>query len=68
MQIYEDNHGAHLRDEVFHGKSPRSLEKAKSLFEAIRTRDHLVHHPYDHFNVVVRIHRAGSRRSQCACH
>ena len=53
MQIYEGNHGAHLRDEVFHGKSPRSLDKAKSLFEAIRTRDHLVHHPYDHFNVVV---------------
>ena len=53
MQIYEDNHGAHLRDEVFHGKSPRSLDKAKSLFEAIRTKDHLVHHPYDHFNVVV---------------
>ena len=53
MQIYEDNHAAHLRDKVFHGKSPRSLDKAKSLFEAIRTRDHLVHHPYDHFNVVV---------------
>ena len=53
MQIYEGNHAAHLRDEVFHGKSPRSLGKAKSLFEAIRTRDHLLHHPYDHFNVVV---------------
>jgi polyphosphate kinase len=54
MALYQGDHSPELRDPPFVGQVARELRDAPNLFAAIRQRDRLVHHPYEHFDCVVR--------------
>ena len=53
MALYEGDHSPELRDRPFVAPVPRALRDRRDLFEAIRERDILLHHPYETFNTVV---------------
>ena len=53
MAIVENVQMPELRDPRFSAPVVASLQGVTDLFEAIRRRDHLIHHPYEHFNSVV---------------
>lgn len=42
-----------LKFPEFHGSIPIALSKSENLFDAIRTEDFLLHHPYDSFASVI---------------
>jgi polyphosphate kinase len=53
MMLYQGDHSPELRDEPFVGQPARDLRGAEDVFAAIRHRDILLHHPYEHFDSVV---------------
>jgi polyphosphate kinase len=53
MALYEGDHSPELRDQPFVAPVARALRDRSDLFEAIRERDILLHHPYESFNTVV---------------
>jgi polyphosphate kinase len=53
MMLYAGDHSPELRDPPFVAPIATSLRGHTDLFAAIRERDHLLHHPYDHFDSVV---------------
>jgi polyphosphate kinase len=53
MMLYAGDHSPELRDPPFVAPTVPSLRDQPDLFAAIRERDHLLHHPYDHFDSVV---------------
>lgn len=53
-----------LKDPPFTPRTPPELRKGHDLFEAIRQRDLLMHHPYDSFDSVVEFIRAAAHDPQ----
>ena len=53
MAVLDGDHSPELRDPTFVGSVAPGLRSGSDLFAAIRKRDILLHHPYDHFNTVV---------------
>ena len=54
MMLYQGDHSPELRDPPFVALEPLALRGREDLFAAIRERDILLHHPYEHFDSVVR--------------
>lgn len=54
MAICEGDHSPELRDAPFIAAQAVSVRDKDDLFAAIRKRDHLMHHPYESFETVVR--------------
>jgi polyphosphate kinase len=54
MAICEGDHSPELRDPPFLAPVAASLRGEEDLFAAIRRRDHLLHHPYETFDTVVK--------------
>jgi polyphosphate kinase len=52
--ICEGDHSPELRDPPFIAPQAASVRDREDLFAAIRERDHLMHHPYESFETVVR--------------
>lgn len=53
MALYQGDHSPELRDPPFVGQLARDLRGVDDIFAAIRQRDILLHHPYEHFDSVV---------------
>jgi polyphosphate kinase len=53
MMLYQGDHSPELRDPPFVAPVARALRGRDDVFAAIRERDVLLHHPYEHFNSVV---------------
>jgi polyphosphate kinase len=53
MALYQGDHSPELRDPPFVAPVARALRRCEDIFAAIRKRDVLLHHPYEHFNSVV---------------
>jgi polyphosphate kinase len=53
MMLYQGDHSPELRDPPFVAQISRALRQHEDVFAAIRTRDILLHHPYEHFDGVV---------------
>ncbi len=54
MLLYQGDHSPELRDAPFVAQLPRDLRQRDDVFAAIREKDILLHHPYEHFDGVVR--------------
>ena len=54
MMLYQGDHSPELRDAPYVAPEPLALRGREDLFAAIRERDILLHHPYEHFDSVVR--------------
>ena len=52
MAIYEGDHSPELRDKPFVGVTSPALKDQTDIFEVIRSRDVLLHHPYESFSPV----------------
>lgn len=53
MLLYQGDHSPELRDPPFVAKLSRDLRECADVFAAIREKDILLHHPYEHFDGVV---------------
>jgi polyphosphate kinase len=53
MSLYDQLDRPHLKFPAFAPAEVPALRSPKNIFEAIRERDHLLHHPYDSFAPVV---------------
>ena len=53
MAIYEGDHSPELREKPFAALPPAAVRNQAVLFDAIRRRDVLLHHPYESFSTVV---------------
>jgi polyphosphate kinase len=53
MAIYEGDHSPELREKPFAALPPAEVRGQAVLFDAIRRRDVLLHHPYESFSTVV---------------
>lgn len=53
MLLYQGDHSPELRDPPFVAQLSRDLRQRDDVFTAIRERDILLHHPYEHFDGVV---------------
>jgi polyphosphate kinase len=53
MQVYEGDHSPELRDKAFIAPIAYPFLEEKGVFETIREKDVMLHHPYESFNSVV---------------
>ncbi len=61
MMLYQGDHSPELRDAPFVGQTPRVLRGREDIFSVVRQRDILLHHPYEHFDCVVRFLEQAAR-------
>ena len=55
MRVYEGDHSPELRDPPFVAPVAAPVRHQPDLFEAIRLRDILLHHPYESYETVVHL-------------
>jgi polyphosphate kinase len=55
MEIYEDVEKASLKDEPFNPRIPPELATADDMFSILRSRDVLLHRPYDSYTAIVEL-------------
>jgi polyphosphate kinase len=53
MAIYEGDHSPQLREKPFAARRAAAVRRPAALFDVIRRRDVLLHHPYESFSTVV---------------
>ena len=53
LALYQGDHSPELRDPPFIASVALALRGSRDVFSALRERDVLLHHPYEHFNSVV---------------
>jgi len=53
LALYQGDHSPELRDPPFVAAMAPALRGRRDIFTALRERDVLLHHPYEHFNSVV---------------
>lgn len=53
MQVYEGDHSPELRDKPYVAPVAYPFMEEKGIFDIIREKDVLLHHPYENFNSVV---------------
>ncbi|KAF0093368.1 MAG: polyphosphate kinase [Puniceicoccaceae bacterium 5H] len=58
VELIEDNS---LKFQPFHPYTPPSLRSPANIFDAIRQKDQVLHHPYDSFDPVVELVKQASR-------
>lgn len=63
-RLVSDFDRPHLRYEPYVPIMPKALRKASSIFEAIKKKDILLHHPFDSFNPVISLLREAARDPQ----
>ena len=61
MKVYGLDGFDHLKEPVFKPCQPKMLDPNRDLFEQIRERDILLHHPYESFDPVVNFVRQAAR-------
>ncbi|MCR5690727.1 MAG: RNA degradosome polyphosphate kinase, partial [Eubacterium sp.] len=61
MSIYGTPGFDHLKDPKFVPQPPKMLEPGRNLFDQIRERDILLHHPYESFDPVVNFVRMAAK-------
>lgn len=61
LELYGEIDAPHLRDPKHVPRIPEVFQKAPTLFDAIRERDIIVHHPYDSFAPVEEFFRRAAR-------
>jgi polyphosphate kinase len=61
MMLYQGDHSPELRDPPFVAPISRALRQHADVFTAIRARDILLHHPYEHFDGVVQFLEAAAQ-------
>ncbi len=67
LMLYHGDHSPELRDAPFVAPLPLVMRDQPDLFAAIRERDILLHHPYEHFDGVVEfLERAAQDRDVLA--
>ncbi len=61
MAILEGDHSPELRDAPFIAPIPAWARGSEDLFQLIRERDRMLHHPYESFDTVIRfLHQAAT--------
>ena len=61
MKVYGMEGFDHLKDERYIPQPPKNLDMDRDLFEQIRERDILLHHPYETFDPVVNFVRSAAK-------
>lgn len=61
MKVYGMEGYEHLKDTPFQPQPPKNLDMERDLFEQIREKDILLHHPYETFDPVVNFIRHAAK-------
>ncbi len=53
MKLYGMDHFENLKEKRYHPRQPEGIDPEQDLFEQIRAKDILLHHPYESFDPVI---------------